>query len=102
MPSINIYWPEATDLHVPPQLPAKNTCSTASWDFGAMGTSSSAQDYMVAGTANCAPALANSFGNPCHDKTSGCWMSPLHETFLIARAQARALHMQPLCYSCSM
>eukprot|EP00953_Heterococcus_sp_UTEX-ZZ885_P008119 4877-Heterococcus_DN1.PRE.1 len=57
---------------------------------------SSAEGYtvgtaVVKGAANCAENLMNqlnSLGDACHSKKAGCWMSPLYETFLIARAQA--------------
>ncbi|KAG5180969.1 hypothetical protein JKP88DRAFT_279115 [Tribonema minus] len=89
VPSINVYWPDSDIYHQSPMVPLKTLCSTAGYNYGTGSASSSSVAYPeVAGTADCSPDLQNSLGNACHDKDAGCWMSPLYETFLIARAQA--------------
>eukprot|EP00158_Paraphelidium_tribonemae_P010238 Partr_v1_DN41087_c0_g1_i1_m36242 putative phosphate transporter len=88
VPKINVFWPQTDIYHQSPLIPLKTTCSSANiYEYGS-GTSSAAVQDIVAGTANCASDLQNSLAHSCHSKDDGCWMSPLFETFLIARAQA--------------
>jgi hypothetical protein len=83
VPSINVYWPSTDHSFLPPIIKLKTMCSSA--EGYTVGTA------VVKGAANCAENLMsqlNSLGDACHSKKAGCWMSPLYETFLIARAQA--------------
>jgi hypothetical protein len=83
VPSINVFWPSTDHSFSPPTIKLKTICNnSAGYQLGSS---------FVQGTAKCAHSLMNelnSLGNACHSKKAGCWMSPLYETFLIARAQA--------------
>ena len=82
VPSINVYWTESDNAFGPNLVGLKKVCNTAHYAVGST---------VFPGTAKCPVELQNqlsSLGHACHDKTRGCWMTPLYETFLNARAQA--------------
>ena len=78
VPAINVYWPQASMASF--QVSTKKICSSAMPFLLYPGTAS---NYTVVGQANCNPNL-----HMCTSKAAGCWMTPLDETFLLARAQA--------------
>lgn len=85
VPNIKVYWKEADTSanFFLPYIPAKSVCNTSSWEIPGLG--STAATSIVKGTAKCP-----SNKHLCHDqsKTTTCWMTPLEQTYLFARAQA--------------